>query len=78
VASNPSSNISRIGAIALIVAGALVMVGAVFADDLDIGGAGRGFGWKQLIAAIAGLVILLIGIAWLIRPGIISLPEEDE
>jgi hypothetical protein len=49
--------------------GAIVMVGAVFADPLGISGGGEGFGWKQLIAAIVGLVILLIGLAWLLRPG---------
>jgi hypothetical protein len=78
MATKPSSNISRFAAVAMVAAGALIMIGAVFADELDIGGEGRGFGWKQLIAAIAGLVILLIGIAWLIHPGITSLPDEDD
>jgi hypothetical protein len=48
--------------------GAIVLIGAVFADPLGISGGGEGFGWKQLIAAIVGLVILLVGLAWLLRP----------
>lgn len=57
----------RITALVLVLVGALVMVLAVFADALDIGG-GKGFGWKQLIAAIAGLVLVLVGVAWLLQP----------
>ena len=44
------------------------MVGAVFADPIGLSGGGDGFGWKQLIAAIVGLVVLLSGIAWFLRP----------
>lgn len=58
---------ARTTAVVLTVAGAIIMVVAVFADQLGIGG-GHGFGWKQLIAAIVGLVILLIGLAWLLQP----------
>ena len=56
-------------ALALIVGGALLTIGALFADQLNLSGGGAGFGWKQLIAAIAGLVLLLIGAAWLFQPG---------
>jgi hypothetical protein len=59
---------TRIAAVILMATGAIVMTGAVFADPLGISGGGKGFGWKQLIAAIVGLVILLIGLAWLLRP----------
>lgn len=59
---------SKLGAIMLIVLGALVLALSVFADSLGISGGGEGFGWKQLIGAIAGLVVLLIGIMWLARP----------
>ncbi len=48
--------------------GALLMVGSVFADTIGISGGGQGFGWKQLIGAIVGLVIVLAGVAWLINP----------
>lgn len=63
----PSSQ-PRLGALVLIAIGALLMVGAVFADPLGLSGGGDGFGWKQLIAAIVGLVILLGGVAWFLRP----------
>lgn len=59
---------SRVGSLAVIAIGALLMVGAVFADALGLSGGGNGFGWKQLIAAIVGLVILLSGVAWFLRP----------
>ena len=55
--------------------GALLMVSAVFADQLGLG-AGDGFGWKQLIAAIVGLVLLLVGLAWLVRPALDLDPDE--
>ena len=63
----PSSQ-TRLGALVLIAIGAVLMVGAVFADPLGLSGGGDGFGWKQLIAAIVGLVILLAGVAWFLRP----------
>ena len=63
-----SAPATRIAALVLMGGGAVVMVGAIFADPLGISGGGEGFGWKQLIAAIVGLVILLIGLAWLLRP----------
>jgi hypothetical protein len=70
--------ITRIAALVLMGIGAIVMVGAVFADPLGISGGGKGFGWKQLIAAIVGLVILLIGLAWLLRPPMGSEYEDLE
>ncbi len=61
-------------AFALLLFGAALMVGAVFADQLDISGiggrGGEGFGWSQLIAAIVGLILLLVGLAWLWQPPI--------
>ncbi len=65
---SPAFPASRVLALALMVGGALLMMGAVFADQLNLSGGGTGFGWKQLIAAIAGLVLLLIGAAWLFQP----------
>lgn len=67
---------ARILAFALILVGAVTMVVAVFADAIGVSGGGDGFGWKQLIAAIAGLVILLAGVAWLMRP--LAEVEPDE
>ncbi len=64
-------------ALGLVAAGGLLMVGAVFADPLGLTGGGEGFGWKQLIAAIAGLVLLLGGLAWLLQPLSDSAPEPE-
>ena len=66
----------RIASLVLIALGALLMVGAVFADPLGLSGGGDGFGWKQLIAAIVGLVILLSGVAWLLRPVLGEEPDD--
>jgi hypothetical protein len=66
----------RVIALALVAIGALVMVGSVFADAIGISGGGDGFGWKQLIAAITGLVLLLAGAAWFLRPVLGELPDE--
>lgn len=64
-------------ALGLVAAGAVLMVGAVFADQLGLTAGGEGFGWKQLIGAIAGLVLLIGGLAWLLQPLAGSAPEPD-
>ncbi|HEY8448425.1 MAG TPA: hypothetical protein VIL01_15095 [Thermomicrobiales bacterium] len=69
-------SVVRYAAIFCIAIGAVIMVVAIFADSIGISGGGRGFGWKQLIAAIVGLVVLLIGLAWLLRP-LAHLPAEE-
>ena len=51
----------RLVAMALIAAGTLLVLGAIFADPLGISGGGEGFGWKQLIATIVGLVLASLG-----------------
>ena len=56
----------RLVAMALIAVGALLVLGALFADPLGISGGGEGFGWKQLIATIVGLVLAVIGTGLLI------------
>jgi predicted phage tail protein len=53
---------------ALIVIGALLVVGSIFADSLGFTWGGEGYGWKQLLATIAGLVIALGGVGLLMRP----------
>ena len=58
----------RPGPIAVIALGTLVVLGAVLADALGLSGGGDGFGWKQLIALILGVMVLLTGAAWLLRP----------
>jgi len=53
---------------ALAVLGALLTLGAIFADDIGFSGGGDGFGWKQLIAVIVGLIIALFGVSLWFRP----------
>jgi len=71
-----ASPTTRVASLVVIALGALLMVGAVFADPLGLSGGGEGFGWKQLIAAIVGLVILLSGVAWLLRPILGEEPDD--
>ena len=63
-----SSPAARIFAGAVLLLGALLTLASVFADHLNLIGGGVGFGWKQLIGAIVGLVLLLLGLAWLLQP----------
>ena len=68
---HPTAPATRIVGALLMGGGAVVMIGAVFADQLGISGGGEGFGWKQLIAAIVGLVIpalMMIG-GWVLYGG---------
>lgn len=67
-ARTPLNPAVRVVAVGLLLLGALLMVGSVFADQLDLIGGGVGFGWKQLIGAIVGLVMLLLGLTWLLQP----------
>ena len=71
-----TSSTTRVASLVVIAVGSLLMVGAVFADPLGLSGGGEGFGWKQLIAAIVGLVILLSGVAWLLRPILGEEPDD--
>ena len=52
----------------MLIVGVLLTVGSIFADQLHLTGGGVGLGWKQLIGAIVGLVLALLGGAWLIQP----------
>ena len=54
--------------ITLIVIGALLVVGSIFADSLGFTWGGEGYGWKQMLATITGLVIALAGVGLLTRP----------
>ncbi len=58
----------RIISAAMLIIGAVLTVGSIFADQLNLTGGGVGLGWKQLIGAIVGLVLALLGGAWLIQP----------
>src|SRR5918998_2322722 len=67
IPSRASRSVARVMPLAARVAGALLMTLSVFADAIGLGG-GKGFGWQQLIAAIVGLALVLIGVAWLFQP----------
>ena len=58
----------RITAGAMLVIGALLTIGSLFADQLNFTGGGVGLGWKQLIGVVIGLVLALLGGAWLVQP----------
>lgn len=73
--SEPSDH-SRLGGAVAIIVGGLSLATAVFADEIGLSGGGVGIGWKQLIAAIIGVIVILIGIALLARPGAWSITEE--
>ncbi len=47
----------------LVAAGAVVVLVSVFADSLGLGAA-AGFGWRQTIGAIVGVIIAVVGV-WL-------------
>lgn len=59
---------AKIASLVMVLVGALVIGGSVFADQLNLIGGGAGFGWKQLLGAIGGLALLLLGVAWLLQP----------
>jgi hypothetical protein len=58
----------RILASVLLVVGVLLTIGSIFADQLNLTGGGVGLGWKQLIGVVVGLVLALLGGAWLVQP----------
>ncbi len=51
--------------IILVVLGIVLLIVAVFADSLGVG-AGHGFGWKQIAASVAGVLVAVFGV-WLTR-----------
>lgn len=58
----------RIIAGVMLVVGLLLTLGSLFADQINLTGGGVGLGWKQLIGVVVGLVLLLLGGAWLVQP----------
>ncbi len=73
--ASPTPPIFRAIALGMTALGALLLIVAVFADQFGFGG-GVGLGWKQLIAAIVGLVLVLGGLSWLMQP--LSSSTHDE
>lgn len=57
-----------VGLVAFI--GGLITAGvSLFADSIGVSGGGEGLGWKQLIGAIFGGAIALLGLSTLFRSG---------
>jgi hypothetical protein len=77
VRSPPANPAIRVGAVLVLILGALLMLGSIFADQLHLIGGGLGFGWKQLIGAIVGLVLVLLGLAWFVQPPLRSDVDES-
>ena len=46
--------------IVLLVVGVLLLIGSVAADAIGIGGA-AGFGYKQIIGAVVGVIVAVVG-----------------
>ena len=63
-----SSTTLRIIAGLMLVAGVILTILSLFADQLNLTAGGVGLGWKQLIGAIVGLMLALLGGAWLLQP----------
>ena len=68
VRSQAASSTMRIIAGAMLILGIALTVGSLFADQLNLTGGGVGLGWKQLIGVVVGLVLTLLGGAWLVQP----------
>lgn len=47
--------------ITLIVVGAVLLIGSLAADAIGIGGS-AGFGYKQTISTVAGVIVAIVGI----------------
>jgi hypothetical protein len=54
-------------AVVLVIVGLALVLGSIFADSLGATWGGDGYGWKQLLATIAGLMVGLGGVAILMR-----------
>lgn len=59
---------SRLLPVAAFIFGVLLAAASLLADEIGVSGGGEGIGWKQMIGAIAGVVIALTGVALLLRP----------
>ena len=77
-AAPTASPFVRLVSLALIVGGVLLVVGALLADEVGLSWGGEGFGWKQLIATIVGLVLLLLGASWLLQAQLTGRPGAQD
>ena len=51
----------------LSIIGLILLLLSVLADPLGIGAASDVFGWRQIFAAGAGAVLLVVGLLWQLR-----------
>lgn len=58
---------------AIVAFGALLTIASLFADPLALGMPGTGFGWKQMLGTVSGLLIAGLGGYILYRT-----PAQDE
>lgn len=60
---------TRIAGLIAFIGGLLLTAVSLLADAIGVSGGGEGFGWKQLIGAIVGGAIALLGLGSLFRGG---------
>jgi hypothetical protein len=72
-ASEPANSAKRLPLV-VIALGVIIVLVSIFADSIGLSGGGDGYGWKQLLATIVGLVILVSGLGWALRDR--QLPER--
>lgn len=60
---------SRLVGLIVFVAGLITAGISLFADSIGVSGGGEGLGWKQLIGAIFGGAVALLGLGSLFRGG---------
>jgi hypothetical protein len=58
---------SRIFGLIALIGGLATAAVSLFADAIGVSGGGEGFGWKQLIGAIFGGAVALLGLGSLFR-----------
>lgn len=60
---------ARIAGLLTFLGGLGITAVSLLADSIGVSGGGEGLGWKQLIGAIAGGAIALLGLGSLVRHG---------
>lgn len=60
---------TRVVGLVAFVGGLVTAAVSLFADAIGVSGGGEGLGWKQLIGAIFGGAIALLGLSSLFRSG---------
>lgn len=67
----------RVLALVFIVIGVLLGLVSAFADQIGLGAPGSGFGWKQLLGLVLGVILLVAGVI-LLRQGEAVYDDETE